>query len=79
MLIPHHMLDPAILENMLEDFVTRDGTDNGFDAPLEKRVSQLKKQLERGEILIVFHPDTGDTSLAHRRDVPPEMLSELNS
>lgn len=79
MLIPHHMLDPAILENMLEDFVTRDGTDNGFDAPLEKRVNQLKKQLERGEILIVFHPDTGDTSLAHRRDVPPDMLSELDS
>lgn len=77
MLIPHHMLDPEILQRMLEDFVTRDGTDNGYDATLEQRVNQLRRQLERGDVLIVFHPDTGDTSLAHRRDVPPEMLSEL--
>lgn len=77
MLIPHHMLDPEILQRMLEDFVTRDGTDNGYDATLEQRVDQLKRQLERGDVLIVFHPDTGDTSLAHRRDVPSEMLSEL--
>ncbi|QJD57719.1 YheU family protein [Pseudomonas sp. gcc21] len=77
MLIPHHMLDPETLQRMIEDFVTRDGTDNGYDATLEQRVNQLKRQLERGDVLIVFHPDTGDTSLAHRRDVPPEMLSEL--
>lgn len=77
MLIPHHMLDPATLQTMLEDFVTRDGTDNGYDATLEQRVNQLRKQLERGEVLIVFHPDTGDTSLAHRRDVPPDMLTDL--
>ncbi|HDZ57716.1 MAG TPA: YheU family protein [Pseudomonas xinjiangensis] len=77
MLIPHHMLDPQTLERMLEDFVTRDGTDNGYEASLTERVERLRKQVERREVLIVFHPDTGDTSLAHRRDVPREMLLDL--
>jgi uncharacterized protein len=77
MLIPHDMLDPDILQRMLEDFVTRDGTDNGYEATLDQRVERLRRLIERREVLIVFHPDTGDTSLAHRRDVPREMLEDL--
>lgn len=78
MLIPHTLLDPETLQLMLEDFVTRDGTDNGYDASLEERVERLRRQLERGDVLIVFHPETGDTSLTHRRDVPAELLRELH-
>lgn len=78
MLIPHTLLDPDTLQRLLEDFVTRDGTDNGYDASLEKRVERLRRQLESGDVLIVFHPETGDSSLAHRRDVPPELLRELH-
>lgn len=74
MLIPHDLLDPATLERMLEDFVTRDGTDNGYDADLDKRVERLRKQIIKGDVVIVYHADSGDTSLAHRRDVPAEML-----
>ncbi|MEJ6655966.1 MAG: YheU family protein [Pseudomonas sp.] len=76
MLIPHTLLDSDILQRMLEDFVTRDGTDNGYDDTLTQRVERLRRLIERGEVLIVFHPETGDTSLAHRRDVPPELLRE---
>ncbi len=78
MLIPHTLLDPETLQRLLEDFVTRDGTDNGYDASLEQRVERLRRQLERGDLLIVFHPETGDASLAHRRDVPAEMLRDLH-
>ena len=78
MLIPYDMLDPDTLQRMLEDFVTRDGTDNGYDASLEQRVTTLRRQIERRQVVIVFHPDTGDTSLAHRRDVPAEMLADLD-
>ncbi|MDY3198174.1 MAG: YheU family protein [Pseudomonadaceae bacterium] len=77
MLIPHTLLDPETLQRLLEDFVTRDGTDNGYEATLQQRVERLRRQIERSEVLIVFHPETGDTSLAHRRDVPPELLREL--
>ena len=77
MLIPHTLLAPDTLQRLLEDFVTRDGTDNGYEATLQQRVERLRRQIERSEVLIVFHPATGDTSLAHRRDVPPELLREL--
>lgn len=79
MLIPHELLDTETLQRLLEDFVTRDGTDNGYEASLEQRVERLRRQIERREVVIVFHPDTGDTSLAHRRDVPREMLDTLES
>ncbi|UAW97386.1 YheU family protein [Halopseudomonas nanhaiensis] len=79
MLIPHELLDTETLQRLLEDFVTRDGTDNGYEASLEQRVERLRRQIERREVVIVFHPDTGDTSLAHRRDVPREMLDALDS
>lgn len=78
MLIPHDMLDPDTLQRLLEDFVTRDGTDNGYDDTLEQRVERLRRLVERREVLIVFHPDSGDTSLAHRRDVPPQLLRDLD-
>lgn len=77
MLIPHTLLDGETLQRLLEDFVTRDGTDNGYEASLEQRVERLRRQLERGDVVIVFHPETADTSLAHRRDVPADMLQAL--
>lgn len=79
MLIPHTLLEPDTLERLLEDFVTRDGTDNGYEATLEQRVERLRKQMEKGDVLIVYHPDTGDTSLVHRRDVPADMLEQYQS
>ncbi|UJJ32124.1 YheU family protein [Halopseudomonas maritima] len=74
MLIPYQMLEPTTLDALLEDFVTRDGTDNGYEDSLERRVLQVRRILEKGDVLIVFHPDTGDTSLAHRHSIPAEML-----
>ncbi|WP_185265622.1 YheU family protein [Halopseudomonas xiamenensis] len=79
MLIPHTLLDPETFLRLLEDFVTRDGTDNGYDASLEQRVERLRRLIERGEVLIVFHPESGDTSLAHRRDVPAELLQDAGT
>ena len=35
MLIPHDQLEPDTLTRLIEDFVTRDGTDNGDETPLE--------------------------------------------
>ena len=37
MLIPHDQLEPDTLTRLIEDFVTRDGTDNGDETPLETR------------------------------------------
>lgn len=36
MLIPHDQLEVDTLTRLIEDFVTRDGTDNGDDTPLKR-------------------------------------------
>ena len=74
MLIPHHLLETDTLTRLIEDFVTREGTDNGDETPLATRVQRVRQALERGEALIVFEPDSQQCQLMTRRDVPKEWL-----
>ncbi|HEY8331364.1 MAG TPA: YheU family protein [Pseudomonas sp.] len=76
MLIPHALLEPETLTRLIEDFVTREGTDNGDDTPLTTRVARVRHALERGEAVIVFEPDSQQCQLMLRREVPVEWLTD---
>ena len=76
MLIPQALLEADTLTRLIEDFVTRDGTDNGDETPLETRVQRVRKALDKGEAVIVFDPDSQQCQLALKRDVPKEWLVE---
>ena len=55
MIIPHQQLDPDTLHALLEEIVTRDGTDYGEqEIPTEQKVQQVLEQLVREEIFIVY-------------------------
>jgi uncharacterized protein len=55
MIIPHQELSAAALQAMLEEFVTRSGTDYGVsEATLAEKVQQVLRQLENGEAVIVY-------------------------
>ena len=57
--VPWSQLAPATLQAVIESFVLREGTDYGqYDVPLASKVSQVVRQLERGEAQIVFDPVT---------------------
>lgn len=58
MLIPHDLLEADTLNNLLEDFVTREGTDNGDETPLDVRVERARHALRRGEAVILFDPES---------------------
>ncbi len=77
MLIPHHLLEADTLTRLIEDFVTREGTDNGDETPLDTRVQRVRRALHTGEAVIIFDPDSQQCQLALRRDVPKEWLAEL--
>lgn len=48
-------LSPAALRGLVEEYVSREGTDYGHaDWTLEEKVTQVFRQLERGEARIVF-------------------------
>ncbi len=65
--IPMERLSPDALEGLIEEFVTRDGTDYGErESTLEEKKSAVRRQLERGEVLIVFDPDSESCNLISR-------------
>lgn len=77
MLIPYHLLEPDTLTRLIEDFVTRDGTDNGDETPLHTRIERVRKALGNGQAVIVFDADSQQCQLALKRDVPKEWLAAL--
>lgn len=74
MLIPHRMLEADTLTRLIEDFVTREGTDNGDDTPLPVRVERVRRALDQGQAVIAFDPDSQQCQLMLKRDVPKEWL-----
>jgi len=57
-------LSPAALRALVEEFVTRDGTDYGaVERGLDAKVADVMRQIERGEVRIVFDPDSETTTL----------------
>ena len=74
MLIPYDLIEADTLNNLLEDFVTREGTDNGDDTPLDVRVERARHALKRGEAVIVFDPESQQCQLMLKSEVPKEWL-----
>ena len=60
----HTHLTPAALRGLVEEFVTRDGTDYGHvEKSLDQKVAALMRQLERGEAAIVYDSQSQTTSI----------------
>ena len=55
MLIPHRQLSPGAIRAMVEEFVTRDGTDH---SSVERRIEQVLRQLDVGRVVLHFNNDT---------------------
>ena len=57
--IPWQKLSPEAFQGMLEELVTRDGTDYGeSEMSLDAKIRQLRRALESKKATIVFSPDT---------------------
>lgn len=59
MKIPYDRLEPNTLRNMVEEFVTRSGTDYGEEeATLEEKVDQVIEQLKNGKASVVYDEES---------------------
>jgi len=55
LIIPHRELSPEALAGLIEEFVTRDGTDSGYTrGSMADNVARVHRQLDDGRALIVF-------------------------
>ena len=62
--VPTDALSETALRGLVEEFVTRDGTDYGRrERELEEKVTAVLRQLRRGEVKIVFARATGTANI----------------
>lgn len=55
MIIPRRDLSPDTLDNLIESFVLREGTDYGeHERSLEQKVNDVKRQLKSGDVVLVW-------------------------
>ncbi|MCC4787479.1 YheU family protein [Vibrio splendidus] len=55
MIIPWQDIAPETLENLIKEFVLREGTDYGdVEVSLQNKIDQVKHQLVSKEVSIVF-------------------------
>jgi uncharacterized protein len=69
MIIPYKQLSPEALQGLIEEFITREGTDYGeIEFSLSQKVKQVELQLARGEVVIVFDVATESVSILTKHD-----------
>lgn len=72
LVIPHNQLSPEALSGLIEEFVTRDGTDSGYTrGSLAENVARVRRQLDAGQAVIVYDARTQTGNI-----VPAETLRE---
>ena len=65
-------LSPEALRGLIEEFVTRDGTDYGaVERSVEEKIAQVTAQLTSGEARLVFDPETETANIVAARELPP--------
>ena len=70
MIIPHEKLEPVTLQSLIEEYVSRDGTDYGeIEVSLDERVAGVLQQLKRREVVIWFDPETESCTLLTREQL----------
>jgi uncharacterized protein YheU (UPF0270 family) len=70
-LIPHTKLSPEALRNLIEQFVSRDGVDSGhMETPLNRKVENVKSQLNSGDIVIVFDHHSQTCNIIPKDQIP---------
>lgn len=71
MIIQPDMLEEATLKNLVEEFVTRDGMDNGDNSSLQQRVNTVINQLVLKQAVIVYDHATETANIVPANSVAP--------
>jgi uncharacterized protein len=70
MKIPYDRLSPEALNGLIEEFVTRPGTDTGYtENTLEQNIDMVKRQLKRGDAVIVYNKNSQTANIVSRNQL----------
>ena len=64
MTVPWQSLSDSALRGVIEDFVTREGTEYGArEVALDEKVDEVRRQLYKNEVVIVFDAESDSCSI----------------
>ncbi|MDA3787914.1 MAG: YheU family protein [Desulfobacula sp.] len=67
--IPYDQLSPEALNGVIEEFVTRDGTDYGeIEVALETKIAQVLGQIKSKKVVIVFDQESETCTILKNDD-----------
>ena len=76
-IVPWKDLPPDTLTNLIEEFVTRDGTDYGDqEVATSTKVEQVRNQLKKQEAFVVFDEVTESVSVMGKEQANEAVNSE---
>ena len=77
MIIPANTLAPETLRSVIENVITREGTDYGeVEFSLDEKVAQILLLIKRKEIVIVFDEDSESVALINAQEARQQGLFE---
>ena len=70
MIIPYKEISADALQGLIEEFISREGTDYGeIEISLAQKCQQVKALLQKGEAVVAFDMATETVSIISRQDV----------
>ena len=70
MIIPFNSIPVDTLQNLIEEFVTREGTAYGdYQQTLEDKVNSVRQRLSSGEVVILFIESTQSVNIVDRQSL----------
>jgi uncharacterized protein YheU (UPF0270 family) len=70
MIIPYKKLSEEALQSLIEDFVTRDGTDYGMvEMSMQEKSAYLLALLKKGDLLITYNDELQSCGLVTKEQV----------
>ncbi len=71
LVIPYQQLSAEALSGLIEEFVTREGTDSGYTrGSLEENVAMVRRQLDAGRAVIVYDARTETCNIVPTDNLP---------
>ena len=71
-IVPYESLEPSLLKSVIESFISREGTDYGLvEYSLEEKVQQIRNQLQKKEVYIVFEGESESITLITAQQAKP--------
>jgi len=77
MLIPYQEIESDTLNNLIESFILREGTDYGEqEIPLSQKTEDVLQQLKSGTIVILYSQISETITFVHKSQIT---LQEVNN